>query len=466
MNFKWPGKRFPGSLLASERVDMLILKITISLIFLIGSFGSQAWAQAEPEMGIDKTTPGVVQQKKVKTRAQDYVRERGWQQGENTKKDGSLFFVAIGIGTNTMTPSDPGWVGGRTFAFDEALLRAKAKLAEFIGMEISTSLKRDYERNMGNAPKNEETETVNVGPSIPDDSIGKMTLLLNASLDQALAKQGIKPDSPAAPAAIKKFLREKSMEKAIEAVAKARVSGVQVAKVFESKGDGKKGQIAVIAIQSDKLKRMADAIASENYSSIPLGNPKKPILDQVPTDPAVLSASFGVQQTRDENGRYVLVSYGQSFPFIPDDEDELEMAADAAQLEAEAGIRSFAGENVSVLKSSNKSTSLQTLAENMESRQFNQQDKKSIESIAKSLKISGMRVLTEEEIEHPFTGKQMVVSVVTWSPEGGTSARSLGQRMKEPTTQNSGSGDSGQWGKGDYGSGYQAEGADVDEEDF
>ena len=248
MNFKWPGKRFPGSLLASERVDMLILKITISLIFLIGSFGSQAWAQAEPEMGIDKTTPGVVKQKKVKKRAQDYIRERGWQQGENTKKDGSLFFVAIGIGTNTMTPSDPGWVGGRTFAFDEALLRAKAKLAEFIGMEISTSLKRDYERNMGNAPKKEETETVNAGPSIPDDSIGKMTLLLNASLDQALAKQGIKPDSPAAPAAIKKFLREKSREKAIEAVAKARVSGVQVAKVFESKGDGKKGQIAVIAI--------------------------------------------------------------------------------------------------------------------------------------------------------------------------------------------------------------------------
>jgi hypothetical protein len=102
----------------------------------------------------------------------------------------------------------------------------------------------------------------------------------------------------------------------------------------------------------------------------------------------------------------------------------------------------------------------------MESRQFNQQDKKSIEAVAESLKISGMRNLMDEEMEHPLTGKQMVVSVVTWSPEDGMSARSWGERMEEPTSENSGSGDSRQWGKADYGDGYQAEGADVDEDDF
>lgn len=444
---------------------MPILRTAIVIVFLAMSFGEKASAEAEPELGIDKTTHGVVRQVKAKKRAQEYVRKRGWVQGENAKKDGGSFFVAIGVGTNTMTPTDPGWVGGRTFAFDEALLRAKAKLAEYVGTQISTSLKRDYERNMGKpAQKNEVPDQS--GASVPDDAVGKMKLLLKAKLDQALAKEGIKPDSPEAPEAVVRLLREKNMEKAVEAVAKARVSGVQVAKVFESKGEGRKGQIAVIAIQSDKLKRMADAIASENYSAIPPGKAKKPIMDQVPTDPDILSASFGVQQTRDENGRYVLISYGQSFPFIPDDEDELEMAIDAAQLEAKSGIRSFAGENVVVLQNSNKGTSLQTLTENMESRQFNQQDKKSIEASAESVNISGIEVLMDEEMEHPFTGRQMVVSVAIWSPKGGLSARSLGEKMQEPSAQSAGSADSQQWGQADYGGGYQAEGADVDEDDF
>jgi len=221
---------------------MPILRTAIAILFLTLSFSDNAAAQAEPELGIDKTTSGIVRQIKAKKRSQDYVRKRGWVQGENTKKDGGLFFVAIGVGTNTMTPTDPGWVGGRTFAFDEALLRAKAKLAEYIGTEISTSLKRDYERNMGKAPGKNKADPTNSAPSIPDDSIGKMKLLLKAKLDQALAKEGIKPDSPEAPKAVERLLREKSMEKAVESVAKARVSGVQVAKVFESKGEGKKGE--------------------------------------------------------------------------------------------------------------------------------------------------------------------------------------------------------------------------------
>lgn len=447
-------------------MDMPILRIATAMIFLMTFFGSQAWAQAEPELGIDKTTPGVVQQVKAKKRAQEYVREKGWQQGENTKKDGSIFFVAIGTGTNNIPSSEQGWSGGRTFAFDEALLNAKKDLVKFISTEISTSLKNEVTANLGNVPGKKPSGADNAGPSIPDDSIGKMKLLLKAKLDQALAKEGIKPDSPEAPAAVEKILQEKSMEKAIAAVAKARVSGIQVFKVFESKLDGKRGQIAVIAIQSDKLKLMADAIASENYSSIPPGKPKKSILDQIPTDPVVLSASFGVQQTRDENGRYVLISYGHSFPFIPDNEDSLEMAYESAQLEAEAGIQSFAGESVSVFNSQDKSTNIQTLADNMEKVEYNEQRKKSIEAVSKSLKISGMRPVMEEEMEHPFTGKQIVVSVVTWSPEDGMSGRSLGQRMQEPASDNSGSADSNQWGKADYGSGYQAEGAEADEEDF
>lgn len=446
----------------------MILRLMLLVILFFGMGANQpAIAEGEPELGIDKATPGVVRNEKVRTRARKYIQERGWKAGKNAKKDGSTFFVAVGIGTNTMTPSDPGWVGARALSFDEALISAKGKLAKFISTEISTSLKREYERNLGKAPEQKDVATEAAPPAVPDDVIGMAQALLKARLNEALVEEGVKPGSKEAPEAVQKLLSEKTLEKEIAAVAKARVSGVQVAKIFESKAGGKGGQFAVIAIQSDKLKRMADAIASQNYASLPSGKPKRPIVDQIPTDPEVLATMFGVTQTRDESGRFVMVSYGQSFPFLEDDEDELEMAFDSAQLEAEAYIRNFAAENVEVFQSMKKGTSLKTLAKDKKQREFHQSDKKRIEAIAESLKITGLENVYEAEMSHPFTGRQMVVSVVTWSPESGMSGRALGKSMEAPPPGVGGSQGSGdQWGKGDYGSGYSAEGQDVDEEDF
>lgn len=466
---------------------MFFRTMTASLALLIGFAASQTWAQPEPaqvaetsatpasappamepepEMEIDKTTPSEAKGETAKQRARRYIQDKGWQRGENTKKDGNVFVVNIGTGTNSMPASDPGWQGGRVFAFDEALLMAKKTIAKTISTEISRSLKRDYQANLGNARKNKEVEAANAAPSIPDDLVGKTRLLLKAKLDQALAQEGIEPDSPEAPAAVERLLREKSMEKAITALAQTRLSGIQVAKVFESKGEENRGQFAVVAIQSEKLTRMADALASENYSSIPPGKPKKRIADQIPKDPKVLFASFGVQQMRDENGRFVLVSYGQSFPFIEDDQDELEAAYDSAELEANAQIRTFAGEQISVLESKKSAVSLETLVAGQERQQFNEQRKDRIDAISKRLKISGMQRIYEEEMRHPFTGKQIAVAVVTWSPQSGTAARARGKRMEKPVTQAPGQGESGQWGKADHGGSYQAEGAGVDEDDF
>ncbi len=101
---------------------------------------------------------------------------------------------------------------------------------------------------------------------------------------------------------------------------------------------------------------------------------------------------------------HVLISYGHSFPFIPDNEDSLEMAYDSAQLEAEAGIRSFAGESVSVFNSQDKSMNIQTLADNMEKIEYNEQRKKSIEAVSKSLKISGMRPLAKDRSDFHHLG--------------------------------------------------------------
>ena len=97
-------------------------------------------------------------------------------------------------------------------------------------------------------------------------------------------------------------------------VANARIAGAQVYKTFEVLPDGNQGDIGVILIYSKKLHQLANAIYAFNFASLPQDAPRKPLKDQIPTDPAVLLGTFGVNMKIDSDGYPALIAYGQAAP--------------------------------------------------------------------------------------------------------------------------------------------------------
>ena len=266
------------------------------------------------------------------------------QEGENIRKNGELFFISIGTGTIEAPRSHRQFAASRVAAYNKAMLAAKRNMVEHLKDAIQTETEHMYAEGSFSAPSSAEQPK-------PDDSstLGKIHRLINAKLDKALRAEGIDPDKASKAAlakAAKNKLKEESFSKLIAATAQAYVCGMQVYKSFEYSPANKKGQIGVITIWSPKLQKMAEAMLGNG--TVPSEMPKRPIFQQIPSDPAVLLTTFGVQQKVNENGNLVLVSFGQEGA-ITDSPSSANAAYRKAQLNAMAGIREFAGENVAVL---------------------------------------------------------------------------------------------------------------------
>jgi hypothetical protein len=173
-----------------------------------------------------------------------------------------------------------------------------------------------------------------------------------------------------------------------------------------------------------------DSLGPEELTCQYPGKAKRTLKEQVAVDEKVLLSTFGVQQTRDENGDYWLVASGQS-GLKSDSAMSEDMAEEKARTIAEAYIRSFAGENAKRVTDMYQAESSKELITGAEIYEDKSATATAFESHSKAMEISGMKVLRRWQTLHPLTKQRVAGVVLAWSPISAQHAVSTSQAIKD-----------------------------------
>ena len=373
-------------------------------------------AQAAPAAA----TPAVVPEAQVVTQATPpsateviqnqinaFLASKGWTEGENKTKDGRPFNIIVGQADIMAPAGSVNYGQARVNAFNAAMLRAKESLASQLEILIRTQTELDYREGAAANAIAEDSELISKAKGIINGQL-KKELPADATAEQVRAKL------------------TQDYAKMIHAAATAYVQGIQAAKVLEYAPAGEKGVIAVVAIWSPVLHRMSEIIVTGGRA--PAVMPKAPIASQLPTDPAVLLSTFGVQQKVDENGQLVLVSFGQSTA-VSKSAAAVNGARQKALLNARATIAEFVGEELSVLDGALNSESAAEFenggADYSNANAFQQR----IQAATKELKIQGIQTVRSWQTTHPVSGQVTYGVICTWSADSAATARARKAKM-------------------------------------
>jgi hypothetical protein len=395
----------------------------------------------------------------------DFLGSKNWSEGQNFKnrdaKTGQ-FFLAVGSASILERRDSKNYIGSRNNAFDRAFLQAKKSMVEFLEAEIKTSMKSHY------AEPSDSREEARIqrlvaeglalesaraqGSAIASDvrsygsDVGSQSIisagteaerLLIAEINNALRERGFDPNRPVNDQELEKILTESSFQKSIEVVANARIAGAQVYKTFEVLPDGNQGDIGVVLIYSKKLHQLANAIYSFNFASLPQDAPRKRLKDQIPTDPAVLLGTFGVNMKIDSNGYPALIAYGQAAPRT-NSSNSLNAAYNKAITNAQGLIRTFAGEIVETGSKMDASESMKELVSNKALVNNDDSYEESISSVTDSLKINFQPPLHRWRFQHPLTGHVVAGVVISWTVSGAEWGRDIKEQAAIVPPKNTG----------------------------
>jgi hypothetical protein len=227
-------------------------------------------------------------------------------------------------------------VNGRSAAFGKAMLAIQGQIATELAGQVMTEAERAIKQGAFANPQ----EEVDYKNKYPDTAASKLTVLVNAKLDQALANEGIKPDSPEAKPKMEELASSDFFKRFIIETAKAEVAGVVAKKTFF---DGK--SVTVIGQYSPTTQQLAAAmLGKEEFPSAPLAS--QSVQEWVRSMSKIqLYSSFGATLKADNNGDIAVVGFG-----VYESSDKGPNAATIGQrnasLEAAGYIRDFIGASV------------------------------------------------------------------------------------------------------------------------
>ncbi len=461
-----PTRRKPILTSTTKELTMNISRIILATVVAASIVCATHAQDASPESTIAEG--GVAESMSVRDMIDNYLQGKGWTEGENQKASGS-FFVSVGIGEIQAPLDHRNYIGSRVIAYDKAMLYAKEKMVEYLGLAISTETELSYTqgdldaatarddpskvklyakeqmtKQLGKAisTQTEQSDTEgDIGAATARMAVSKATSLMDkchklfkAKLDgairQELSNAGVDPDAEdkaAAAKAAKKLLASEQYRKMTRSLARAQVTGMQVCCTFESVPAGKKGQIGVVAIWSPKLQAMAESMSTGG--KLPTGVGKASISEQVPADKTTLLSTFGVQQKINENGKLVLVSFGQAAA-VTDSSMSAEAAYEKAKLNALEGLRAFAGETVAVANDMTKAESFEEFERAAAEYEDLSSYRKKIRAVADKMNIAGVTTVKRWECVHPLAKRKAYGVVLAWSPEQAENARRLRSQME------------------------------------
>ena len=123
----------------------------ISIIFLLSTFTfSSVNAQsidlsglnADVETGVEAGTGLTIEPLEgVSNKCEEYVADKGYQLGQNTKKNGSKFYIGVGDSAILAPTGSPNYITSRQNAYEQALLFAKSAILEEMKSTVSRNVK-------------------------------------------------------------------------------------------------------------------------------------------------------------------------------------------------------------------------------------------------------------------------------------------------------------------------------------
>ena len=364
---------------------------------------------------------------------QEFLESRpkgAWNEGANHGGNG-MFVVERGVGEIRAKPDSANYNDARVRAFDMAMLNAKAKLAEYLETEIETAASYSYiEPPMGD--KTADQELADAIANQPDDSIlGKAKTLVSKKLDNLLKKEGYDPDAARAQgkakadeikAKLASVTGKESYKKMVKSAAQTVLSGAQAFYTVEVT-KGSRAEIGVVLVWSPKLAEMASSLVTGK--AIAGAKPKTTVKNQINKDLDVLLTTFGVQQKIDEAGEYVLVAFGQSGARNTNSAS-VNMAKAKARQNAQALIRSFAGETVAFSMAQDQAEETLDFGEgSIPDMRDQSAASRFISTGSAMMKINGMCSVHSWNARHPISGRMVYGEVVTWKPSGAAVARNV-----------------------------------------
>jgi hypothetical protein len=398
----------------SMRLVMLLGGVAVSLVTPLA-----VQAQATQTEVLERGSGAVSQKQTARKLAEQMLASKGWVEGLNKNAKGGEFYITIGTGDIQAPLDHPNYLDSRANAYDKAMMDAWGKVRKFVGETVQAKANTYYKEATGEVPSDAKEKTV---------TQTKLEALLNGALDKALTKVGVSPAS-ATPEQKEKALTSDTFKKSASSLASGPIVGIQTFASFEGPGGGKGYQIAVVAIWSDKLQKLAESMLYGTEA--PSGAPGKPVKDWIPSDDSQLISSFGVQMVRDENGKPVLLAYGQSRP-VSESSRSVDAAYEKAFLEAKSMLRFFAGAQAKILDDLQKSESTDEYADGTKAYNSANIFEQSMDVYAPPAKFAGIARMKTWTFIHPLTQKQMVGVVAIWSPENALVASSMGAKMAAP----------------------------------
>ena len=337
-------------------------------------------------------------------------------------------FTKTGLG-------QPGWIESRVVAFERAELEAKAKIIRYLSETIET--KRSLELLENAAWSDGSVDEVKRLGEVQSTlaRIGKKSLALTEStLDKALQKMD--PDYDAEKYADKtpqelKVIVEDTFMRHIRSVAFRTLIGVTPIYTTESKVGGEY-RVLIGVIWSPKLNRLALSLFNDEYN-IPAVAPGAELEMQLPAHPETLLGTWGTRIVIDENGHYAVLGYAQSQPRRSGPakvQAALQTAKEIAANRARAQIVNYIKEGLTVRdeeKSRELSREFSDMTVGTETvRKYNHR----IAGRKIKVKLRGLRVLKQWDMEHPETGQKVAGAIVAWSPSSAALSEKIDSVMK------------------------------------
>jgi hypothetical protein len=414
--------------------QLLALKLTITVFCLSNASAADAPALELEQQPDPPDLPNSISgTRRARDLIQDYLAARkDIQEGPFKTPDGRSAVVWTAVAPIDAPTGSAGFGLARWTAFQKAMLDVKAECAKFQAAQIKSEVQASYSKP--DAKRAEEDAerlrreglsaegAIKVAQAIHNDNVARSesaTLataslytqkIITNKLEADLRSKGIDPNQPVEQAKIGAVMNSAKFAQAVNVEAIAKCSGVQALVTVENTPQGRKGEIGVVAIWTEKLHAIASAFGTGNWKLLPQGEPGLKLAEHLPKTNTGYLATFGTQLVRDESGQYVLLAFAQASP-DSDSSREIDFAYRRADTLASGLIRQFIGEQIMLSEDLMAADEATEYRDASESYSNNSSYESKIKAVAERQKVAGMTTVARRETRHPAANTPVVMVV-------------------------------------------------------
>jgi len=357
----------------------------------------------------------------------DYIDKKGWNDGFNEKRDGSSYFVSVGVARVQAPWSSVNYATSMMNASITAQLNTKSNLAQTMSKEITSKIITEIKQSYSEGKKPEFLDPNVKQPAQNYGELGyreKFELLVNQQLDKAIdpeTKEAFDKQAAARPQlrSLDEVLNSQSFQDNVTAKSNATIRGMKnVFTSFDTSSSSNQTIACVVGLWSEKLAKQVDAITTGNYDLLKNQKPGIPLVDYIGSEKnkegyTKLLGTYGTFVVRNEKGEISVLSYAQEG--IKGSTGE-QIAFQTAKLRAERAIIQLRQENLDVVQASSNQEISTEFTDGMVDYYSESKNSSRVAAAAQGT-LKGSAVVKRWKGLH-LNQKPFVGVVVAWTPSG------------------------------------------------